>query len=149
MKKTHLAYTFLLILTISININLSAQTVSDSLKINNVCLDYLEGWYSGDAERMEKALHQNLVKRRIVVLKQTGGNLINQVTSDDMIEYTKAGFGKHESEEMIKNEIDIDIMHIYKGIAMAKAISKDYVDYLHIGKFNGEWKIVNVLWDIK
>ena len=28
-------------------------------------------------------------------------------------------------------------------------MARDWVDYLHIGKVNGEWKIINVLWETK
>ncbi len=28
-----------------------------------MALDYIEGWYAGDAERMERSLHDDLVKR--------------------------------------------------------------------------------------
>jgi hypothetical protein len=26
---------------------------------------------------------------------------------------------------------------------------RDWVDYMHIAKFNGKWVIVNVLWELK
>ena len=29
------------------------------------------------------------------------------------------------------------------------ALSTQYVDYLHLAKFNGEWKIVNVIWEFR
>jgi len=147
MKKSILTIAIIAIIVSNFNYKVKAQTKEDSVAIKTACLDYLEGWYTGDANRMEKALHTNLVKRRIVVLKQTGSNLINQVTASDMIEYTKAGFGKQQAKEGMKNEIEI--LHIYKGIATVNATSKDYVDYIHLGKFNGEWKIINVLWEIR
>ena len=32
--------------------------------IEQACLDYVEGWYTGDVERMKRALHPDLAKRR-------------------------------------------------------------------------------------
>ena len=32
--------------------------------------------------------------------------------------------------------------------ASVKAVARNFVDYLHVGKVNGEWKIVNVLWEM-
>jgi hypothetical protein len=26
---------------------------------------------------------------------------------------------------------------------------KDWIDYLHLAKYDGRWKIVNVLWEMK
>jgi len=39
------------------------------------------------------------------------------------------------------------ILDIYHQIATVKVISFDFVDYCHVVKYNGEWKIINLLWD--
>jgi hypothetical protein len=28
-------------------------------------------------------------------------------------------------------------------------VAVDWIDYLHVAKFNGRWVIVNVLWELK
>lgn len=145
MKKLFPKVLFTAIIACMISMQATSQTSADTTLIKSACLDYLEGWYTGNAERMEKALHPNLVKRRIATLQQTGGQLINQVSASDMVEYTKAGFGKAQAEE--GQTSDIEIHHIYKGIATATATSKDYVDYIHIAKIGDDWKIINVLWE--
>ena len=38
-------------------------TVADRDAIVRVALDYFEGWFDGDAARMERALHPDLAKR--------------------------------------------------------------------------------------
>jgi hypothetical protein len=32
---------------------------------------------------------------------------------------------------------------------MVKLVAGDWVDYMHLAKWNGQWKIVNVLWQMK
>ena len=44
-----------------------AVVPEDEAAIKATALDYLEGWYSGDAERMERALHPDLAKRIVRV----------------------------------------------------------------------------------
>jgi hypothetical protein len=39
-----------------------AQTAADSAAIRATALDYIEGWWTGNAERMERALHSHLAK---------------------------------------------------------------------------------------
>ena len=39
-----------------------AQTASDSAAIRATAMDYIEGWYTGDGDRMERALHPDLVR---------------------------------------------------------------------------------------
>jgi hypothetical protein len=43
---------------------------------------------------------------------------------------------------------DFQIFEIYRGAASARVVASDWVDYLHLAKWNGEWKIVNVLWEL-
>ena len=33
--------------------------------------------------------------------------------------------------------------------AVVKIVASDWVDYFEAVKFNGEWKIINVLWELK
>ena len=40
-----------------------AASPEDEAAIRAAALDYLEGWYAGDAARMERSLHPDLAKR--------------------------------------------------------------------------------------
>ena len=55
--------------------NLDAQTSADSAAIRQAALDYIEGWYEGNAERMERALHPDLAKR-IINVDQRGRSVL-------------------------------------------------------------------------
>ena len=44
----------------------SAQTAADSAAVRASALDYAEGWYEGNTERMTRALHPELVKRIVM-----------------------------------------------------------------------------------
>ena len=60
MRKMILASAFLLLVSGS---QANAQSHSDAVAIKQTALDYIEGWYEGNAERMERALHPELAKR--------------------------------------------------------------------------------------
>lgn len=111
--------------------------------IRQAALDYIEGWYEGNAERMERALHPDLVKREVNRLP-TGKDILSSVSASNMVEFTRAGGGAETPKEEQKNQVII--LGMYQNIATAKAISADYIDYLHLAKIDGQWKIVNVLW---
>ncbi|MGH7551869.1 MAG: nuclear transport factor 2 family protein [Longimicrobiales bacterium] len=49
-----------------------ARTAGDSAAIRATALDYVEGWYTGDAARMERALHPELAKRIVNTNPQNG-----------------------------------------------------------------------------
>jgi hypothetical protein len=127
----------------------SAQTtVSDADKaaITQTALDYLEGWYAGDGERMERALHPELAKR-IVRSNAQGQSRLDQMSAMTLVQGTRRGGGKETPKD--KQQKDITILDVFGNAATVKAVASDWVDYLHIAKANGRWVIVNVLWELK
>jgi hypothetical protein len=129
-------------------VNAQAQTrVTDADKaaITQTALDYLEGWYAGDAERMERALHPELAKR--IVRTSPQGSRLDQMGAMTLVQYTRRGGGKNTPKE--KQQKDIVILDVFENAASVKAVASDWIDYLHLAKFNGKWVIVNVLWELK
>lgn len=139
--------TLAIILTFCI-VGIQAQsTVSDEDKtaITNTALDYIEGWYSGDAERMERALHPDLAKR--IVMTRDGRSQLQQMSAMGLVQGVKRGGGKQTPPE--KQQKDVMILDVFENAASVKVVASDWIDYLHIAKFNGRWVIVNVLWELK
>ncbi len=112
----------------------------DLADIRQAALDYVEGWYEGNVERMDRALHEELVKRRIA------GNLVATLDKGTMVGYTRSGGGTRYTGEK-KNTVTI--LDVYNDVATVKADSAEYIDYLHVGKVDGRWVIINVLWTAK
>lgn len=130
---------------------LEAQTnvsESDKAAIQQTALDYIEGWYEGDAERMERALHPDLAKR-IVRPNPDNKNFsrLDQMSALSLVQGVKRGGGRQTPKE--KQLKDITILDVFENAASVKIVASDWVDYLHIAKFNGRWVIVNVLWELK
>jgi hypothetical protein len=117
--------------------------VNDYEALKNVALDYLEGWFEGDTDRMERALHPELVKRSLDRLPD-GGELLETLTADQMIGWTTDGIGK--TRDVPDRAIDISVGHVHGDIATVTVTSSVYVEYLHLVRTKSGWKIVNVLW---
>ena len=109
----------------------------DSAEVEAVVRDYIDGWYAGDVERMDRSLHVDLVKR---IPQGENPDALREVTKARMIELTAGGGGDAPDPEM---EIDVD--DIATDIAAARVVSPEYVDYLHLVKTTAGWKIANVL----
>jgi hypothetical protein len=126
-----------------------SQTVSDSIAIRATALNYVEGWYEGNETRMAAALHPDLAKRIVKAKKDSMGttNVLEQMGAEQLINGTKRGFGKNTPKEnQIKNVIILDI---FQNTASVRAEMSGWIDYMHMAKWNGEWKIINVLWELK
>ena len=146
MKKAAL---FLVLFLIVFAFQANAQVkVSDEDKaaITATALDYIEGWYEGNAERMERALHPDLAKR-IVRTNDKGQSMLSQMSAMGLVQGVKRGGGKDTPKE--RQQKDVTILDVYENAASVKVVASDWIDYLHIAKFNGRWVIVNVLWELK
>jgi hypothetical protein len=124
-----------------------SQTPADAAAIKQTALDYIEGYYEGNAERMEKALHPDLAKRIVRTNPQNGKSALGQMSAMTLVQVTRAGGGKDTPKD--KQQKDVTILDVFENAASVKVIASDWIDYLHLAKFNGHWVIVNVLWEMK
>ena len=114
--------------------------------IKQTVLDYAEGWYEGNAERMERALHPDLAKR-IVRNDDKGNSRLENMGALTLVQVTRRGFGKQTPKE--QQQKDVTVLDLLENSAMVKLEMRDWIDYMQIGKLNGRWVIVNVLWEMK
>ena len=117
----------------------------DRAAIERTVLDYLEGWYTGDAARMERALHPELAKRMVGTEPRSGRSLLQPIGASAMIAYAAAGVGKLKAGESAG--IEVAILDVFHDMAMVRANSLRFIDYIQLGRLDGRWKIVNVLWE--
>lgn len=124
--------------------DMRAQTAADSAAIRQTALDYIEGWYEGNTSRMERALHPDLAKR--VVMPGPSGAVVQNMTKDQLVGATARGGGKMTPPE--RQQKDVTILDIFGNAASVKVVAADWVDYLHVGKVDDRWVIINVLWEL-
>jgi len=125
----------------------NAQTPADAAAIKQTALNYIEGYYEGNAERMEKALHPDLAKRIVRTNPQNGKSSLGQMSAMTLVQVTRAGGGKDTPKD--HQQKDVTILDVFENAASVKIVASDWIDYLHMAKFNGHWVIVNVLWEMK
>ena len=121
------------------------QSTEDSTAIRAAAMDYIEGYYTGDGDRMERALHPQLAKR--IVEQGADGSVLHNMTAEQLIMGTRRGGGKMMPPE--RKQMDVSILDIYRNVASVKIVAGDWIDYLHVARFDGQWVIVNVLWELK
>ena len=137
--------TLLVLLSALVSGSAAAQTAADSSGVRAAALDYIQGWYTADAARMERALHPELAKRMVQDDPKTKKSVLDHMGAKELVKYTRQGGGRDTPAP----QADVSILDIYQGAASAKVIAGDWVDYLHLARWNGRWQIVNVLWELK
>jgi hypothetical protein len=112
--------------------------MTDAEAIERTVRDYFEGWFDGDAGRMERALHPALAKRAL------GADALNEDTAAAMIQATAEGQGRRNDPD--ERRVEIDVVDLHGQIATVVVHSPIYREYLHLGRTEQGWKIVNALW---
>ncbi|MEQ1763933.1 MAG: nuclear transport factor 2 family protein [Pyrinomonadaceae bacterium] len=124
----------------------SAQADAEREAIKRTALNYAEGWYEGNADKMESALSPDLAKR-IARTNAQNQSRLDHMTAMALVQGTRGGFGKQTA--VPDQQKDVTILDVLGGAATVKLEMRDWVDYMHIAKLNGKWLIVNVLWEMK
>ena len=106
----------------------------DMERVHQAVLDYAEGWFLGDLSRMQRALHPTFSKRRAI----EGGTGFETFGPDDLYAFIEAGIGVDPD-----CEITIVVDDVLGDVASVRCYSCDYLDLLHLGKFDGEWRLVH------
>src|SRR5262245_48562942 len=109
-----------------------ADSAADRAAIEKTALDYIDGWYEGNAERMERALHPELAKR-IVRPDPRLGSRLDQMGAMTLVQATRRGGGKQTPPD--KRQHDVTILDVYENAASVKVVASDWIDYLHVAKF--------------
>ena len=121
----------------------------DNLTVDNeikqTVLNYIEAWYRGEPERGEKSLHPELAKRIVRVDQETWKDRLEMMSASRLAE--RSGDGKQTPKENQRK--DITILDIHGNMASVKLETNAWVDYMHLAKFNNEWIIINILWELK
>ena len=121
---------------------LEGQSAADSAAIRATALDYIDGWYTNNATRMERALHPHLAKR-LVWADSTGRSHLVDLTALELIQGTRS----HPPTPASERRKDVTILSSYGNVAMVRIEATEWVDFLQEVKWNGDWKIINVVWE--
>jgi len=136
----------LVVLALCLAPGVQAQTAADSAGIRQAALDYIEGYYTADAARMERAVHPELAKRIVQTSPDGRRQMLGQMSAATLIQATRDGGGRDTPDSLRRK--DVTILDIYQNAASAKIDASYWVDYLQLAKWRGRWVIVNVLWEL-
>jgi hypothetical protein len=113
--------------------------VTSEHAIRRAVLDYFEGWFEGDADRMERALHPQLAKRSLEK------DDLETLSAKSMIDATARGNGTRWPPD--RRAIEIEIVDVHGSIANVVVRGSIYREYIQLAQTDEGWKIVNTLWD--
>lgn len=121
-----------------------AEGGGDREAVRQAVLDYVEGVYEVAPERIERSVHADLAKRGFFVKRGETGYSSDVMTFQQLVElartYNKNGRVPKDAPK------EVVIYDISDQTASAKLTAVWGIDYMHLAKYDGRWKIVNILW---
>ena len=141
----HAALSIALFLTLQIPALPADASKADREGVRAAVEDYLEALYSVDASRIERSVHPELNKRGLYRSK------IDQPYKEDKMTYEElkklaATWNKDGKRVKPDSPREIILLEVSDVTAVAKLKAVWGFDLMTLGKFDGKWKILQVLY---
>lgn len=121
-----------------------AQSGADREAIRRAVLDYVEGVYEVDADRIKRSVHPELAKRGFYIKRGESAYSEEPMTFAQLVEL--AGTYNRNGRIPAGAPKEVIILDALNQTASVKLIASWGIDYMHLGKYDGRWMIVNILW---
>lgn len=135
---------FLLFMIMAVPVVVPAQSSTEQEAVKQAVLDYVEGIYEVTPTRIERSIHPEMTKRGFFIKKGETVYSPHTMTFAQLVELSK-NYNKdgHVPKDAPK---EVAVYDVSDQTASAKLTAVWGIDYLHLAKYEGKWKIINVLW---
>jgi len=132
-------------LMVTLGVAGKAQTGSaqDKEKVRQAALDYVEGIYNVQPERIERSVDTTLNKRGFYKKDAATPYAEMPMTYDQLVKLAASWNKDGKRDTKTK---DIVVLDILDQTAVVKLTAAWGIDYMFLGKFDGTWKITQILW---
>lgn len=125
--------------------SLHAQGTKDRDGIRRAVLDYVEGFYEGDTAKLVRSVRPDVVKYGYYIPKGKTAYAGEAMPWAEFLSYANQ-VKKSGRPTPATSPKEITILDVADQTASAKLTAWWGIDYLHLAKFDGVWKITQVLW---
>lgn len=149
MKIHHLIISAVIVIGTILMISFSGFTTTQEVeheKIEAAILDYVEGLYEVDTTRIYRSVHPELKKRGYYYTGEEKGYTGKLEMSFEQLVKLTANWNKDGKNANADSPRGIKIYEVYDKTASARVTAEWGVDFFHLAKIDGQWVIMNVLW---
>ncbi|WP_172202069.1 nuclear transport factor 2 family protein [Niveibacterium sp. COAC-50] len=109
---------------------------------------YVDGWYAGDAARLEAVTHPDLIRRKPALVGTSGAIQLEEIDQLGLLGAARSGIGRR-APEADRVRMTTEVL-AQRGIsAMAVVETGGTFSYLQLVKNAGRWQVLNALWEPK
>jgi hypothetical protein len=131
-----------LILLLVLPLLAGAQAKDDREAVRQAALNYVTGIYEAKPELIEASVHPQLTKHGFM-RQQDGSYKQGQMTYAQLLDVARNWNKDRKRDISIK---DVEVLDVLDQTASAKIRAAWGIDYMQLAKFDGTWKIINIVW---
>ena len=117
---------------------------TDRKAVERAVLDYAEAIYEVKPELVDQSVHPGLAKRGY--MRGQDGKYREAPMSFAQLRSLAQSWNAQGRVDAKTARKDVVVLDILDQTASAKLTASWGTDYMHLAKYDGEWKIVNILW---
>jgi len=117
-----------------------AQQETDAIK--KVMTVLRDGTLAKDAEAVQRVLHPEIARRAFVQYGPGGNMVVQEANGEVLLEVVRSG---RAAQQLGQIEPEVTVLEVYEDIGSVKITTPRSVDYVHLAKQDGQWRVVNGL----
>ena len=110
--------------------------------VHQAALNYVTGVYESKPELIEQSVHPQLTKHGFM-RQQDGTYKQGQMTYTQLLDVARTWNKDRKRDISIK---EVQVLDVLDQTATAKIRAAWGIDYMQLAKFDGTWKIINIVW---
>ena len=119
------------------------QAAQDRAAVQQAGLDYVEGVYNVQPERIERSVHPALVKRGFYKKDASAPYVEGNMTYEQLVNLARNWNKDGKRDTSVKK---VEILDLLDKTAVVKVTASWGVDHMLLGKFDETWKISLIQW---
>ena len=122
-----------------------SQANAEKEAVGAAAMDYLVALYEAKPELIARSVHTDLAKRGY--FRKKGETTFSNAPMSYQQLYDLAGtWNKDGKRPVATAPKEVVVYEVLNQTASAKVTALWGIDYMHLAKYDGKWKIVNILW---
>ena len=118
---------------------------ADREAVKAASMDYLEALYQAQPDRIVRSVHPQL--RKVGFNKKQGeANYTESPMTYDQLVNLAGSWNKDGKRDLAKAPKEVAVYEVLDQTASVKVTAQWGIDYMHLAKYEGKWKIINILW---
>lgn len=122
-----------------------SQANAEQEAVKAAVMDYIEALYQAQPDRIARSVHTDLSKRGYY-RKQGETTFSSGPMSYEQLFNLAGTWNKDGKRPLATAPKEVVVYEVLNQTASAKATAFWGIDYMHLAKYDGKWKIVNILW---